>query len=325
MKVRLVGFASAALAISASLVGCGSSDTKVASGSSGGDGGSGGSAACVIAPRAAASLPQVSASGKSAKAVVTAIDAILAAQTPPTAPAKRTYSAKNLDASLLSAPVGTDGYGAPFDLEIDGQKRVKVNLDRPSQLAQNLFDALAGAGVAECNDPAHGQFIAAVDFRADVARSQIELENNSEYRLPPEPNVVVDANAAGPVLDAFRAAKITECEAASSLFFVCNTESSVPGCSVQKLDLDKVGDSELVYTCTPRSSETPRQLDAADSEKIWKALLGAAKAAGYQPDEGTLDNANVINASYFQFDGNKLGMTIVVTNATPPPPVPQAP
>ncbi len=80
----------------------------------------------------------------------------------------------------------------------------------------------------------------------------------------------------------------------------------------------------LVYTCQPESVPAPHPLDAADSSAFWKAILAAGNAAGYHPDHGTVDQATVVNASFFQFDGETLGFTFTADDVTPPPP-PNAP
>ena len=40
----------------------------------------------------------------------------------------------------------------------------------------------------------------------------------------------------------------------------------------------------------------------------------------FKPLDGTPAQATVVNASYFRWDGSNLGFTLVMDNATPPPP-----
>jgi hypothetical protein len=273
----------------------------------------------VVAPRPTAALPHVSATGDATRAVVRAIDAILAAQTPPVARGTALYETAELDCGDVSSPMG-GGYQCSFDLRVDGGTVVSVKLTAPSSLAKNLFDALAAAGTKECSDLAHGDFLRLANVKIALPSSTLDLDDGSSYAIPPAPNVTVDGKAASDLLAAMQTAAMTDCDAASRPFLVCNTAGGAPACGFMLRSLDDVGSSKLLYTCNPRGTGAPKQLATADSARLWSAILAAASAGGYKPLNGTVAQATVVNASYFQYDGKQLGFTLTMDDATPPGP-----
>jgi len=304
----------------ASLTACSSSTSDGAGGGGGGPGQGGG--ACIVAPRAQSSLPHATAAGDAATAVARALDAIVAAQTPAVAKATLSYTSTKLDCGDLSTPEpDSNGFGCTFDLAVDGAPPIAVTTPRPSALAKDLYGALAGAGAKECNDFAHGDFIHAANVKVVIGAATIDLDDASSYSPPTEPNVVVDAASAAPVLDAMTSAQIADCDTSARVFFVCTAMSGPPTCSYTRESLEDIGGSRLLYTCLPKGNTSPpTKLDAARSKAVWDALLGAAGTAGYKPLNGTLQQTTVVNARWFQFDGTKLGFDLTADDATPPGP-----
>lgn len=83
-----------------------------------------------------------------------------------------------------------------------------------------------------------------------------------------------------------------------------------------------VDGSVLAFACLPHGSDPAIQLDADAPLIIWQAILNAAKASGYQPLNGTLEETTVTKASFFSWDGKTLGFSLTADNATPPPGAP---
>jgi hypothetical protein len=282
-----------------------------------------------LASPSSSRLPHVEATGTKAAAVIAAIDAILAAQSPPVKTGNGAYVLKSLDCHDLwvEGPDFVDGYSCNFSLELGHETPVKIEESAPSKLAQTLFDALRGAGSTNCNDMAHGDFIRLENV--SVSASHIEFDDASTYETAFAPNLRVQGAQAQSVIDALAHASLDDCNSSRKLALVCHAFAAgdAPTCSYDWADLTKVGTSELLYACGPASGMRSEggTLDAKGSQAVWSAILAAAKAAAFKPLEGTIAQTTILNASYFSWDGETLGLTLVTDDATPPPTPPSAP
>lgn len=289
-------------------------------------------ATCVVAPRANDALPHVTASGTEAAAVVHAIDSILRLNTPSIEPAKQSYVADTVVCENVTAatPNRATGYGCSLALAVDGGPAVAVDVPSPSKLAQDLYAALQSAGGSKCIDYAHGEFIRAKNFAANISASSstANWDDVSNYSSPSSPNVVVDGASASGILSSFSNAKVADCDPSARAFVICTADQGTPSCSVLRDTLTDVSGSKLVYTCNPQGGEPQPAvaLSDGDSRAVWAAITAAASAVNFAPLNGTIAQATVLNARYFQFDGVKLGFNLTLDDASaPPPPPPTAP
>ena len=299
---------------------CGGNVSSESSGGGGssGTGGSGGSAACerIAAPQKA-TPQQGSASGSQGQAVIGALAEVFAAQSPPIVVGP-SYSMGTLSASNLWAPDATPGYHASVVLDLGGGTTAEATA--ADALAQSLFETLSQAGTHNCDDPAHGEFIRLSNVNVDVPAGKIDFDDVSSYAPPLAPDLLVKGAAAKGVLDAFATAGIVDCDAGKKVFLVCNKFGDSPSCGYDVIHLDLVDGSELINACTPATVDPGPALTNEGSVALWNAMIAAAKSADVSPPNGTLDQATVINAGYFQWDGETLGCHFVVDTVTPPGP-----
>ncbi len=276
----------------------------------------GGTGACeTIKASPTPQLPHVSVSGTKVTAITQSLDAIFASQSPPIA-AGSAYAIPNLDCADVEPPMGTSGYACTFEIRIAGAQPIAVTLAQPSTLAQTLFEALTAAGAATC-DLSFGPHVVLASMT--VSAGAVQFDDTSSYQAFPAPNVVAHGADAKSVIDAFSAAGIDDCDPTRTVFLVCNTLSGAPSCGTQWMPLVKLGSSEAIPVCAGSGATSPgATLAAAPSLAIWKAISAAATDAGFQPSNGTIAQATVVNARYFTWDGASLGFTLVMDDATPP-------
>jgi hypothetical protein len=328
------------------------------SGSSGGDASEGATdsaaptsdgaaTACVtIGPPQAVSLPHVEATGTQAQAVVSAVSAIFAAQAPPVDPGASSYSFSSVDCGDLSTPFES-GYQCSIALDSDGgtvnvEDSMSSGDGGAQPLAQNLYSALGAAGAMACQDPAHGDFIRLQDVAATA--SDLKFTDISKYDTVTAvwtPNLVVQGADAAGVIAALAAAGIHDCDPSRFLSLVCSTSdpSTPAGCGYGFQPLVDVNGSYLNDTCdpdvpvdagcVPGTSDdgggcvvdpfSLTQLGASQAAAIWGSILTAAKDAGFQPLNGTVAQATVLNAAAFTWDGTTLRFNLTVDDAVPPP------
>ncbi len=267
-------------------------------------------------------LPHVTGSATDATRVASAIDAIVAADAPSQKAATTSYALKTLDCSDVETPEqGPNGGGWTCSLAvaIDGAAPVTIEDKQASARSKELHDALTAAGAKECNDLAHGNFVRLANVTVGVSTPALAFDDASNDHLPPDPNVVATGSAATDVVAAMKGAAIDDCNVTSKAFVVCTAMGGPPTCSYERQNLDTVAGSALVPACMPGETTAGGNVDAGASKTLWSALLGAAKSAGYKPLNGTLDQATVVNASFFSWDGTTLGLTLTVDDAAPPP------
>jgi hypothetical protein len=316
--LRLPRFA--ALIACACLVACGTHSGPVRAG---------GSSCVTVGPAPTSQLPQGIVSGANATAVIAALRAIFAAQTPPVSPGAA-YSLASLACGDIAVP-GDTGVSCSLTLGADGGSQIDVSDIASSAsgttdagattLAQDLFNALATAVSMPCVDP-HGVHVQLQ--HVSVTANEVRFDDASNYGIFDAPNIHVGGPDAQALLDAFAAAGIDDCDPTRNLFIVCNTESGVPGCGHQWLSLATVGASELVPVCGPGGgTESEPPFDDATSLAIWTAMLKAASDTGFQPSNGTIAQTTIINADYFTWDGTTLAFLLVLDDPIPPlPPTP---
>lgn len=293
---------------------CGSS---ASSAPAGGDA-TGASGRCeTLAPNPAPALPHVDRGEADARAVKSALDAILAAQSPPMVPVAAGDTIPSLTCSDLATPED-GGLGCAFAIARGAAPAVDVTTPRPSPLAKTLYDALASAGVGACEDIAHGAFERVANLTVD--ERSLHFDDVSTHAALPEPNLTVEGAPAKDVVDAIAAGGVDDCDGTRTLFLVCNRSGGAPACGASYLPLDDVGGSALLYVCNPRANAKGPTPDAASSKRIWDAILAAAKDRSFAPLTGTLDEATVINARTFRWDGERLSLHLVVDRAVAPPP-----
>jgi hypothetical protein len=327
-----LGFRIALSLVSVTLFACSSA---IGSGDGSADGGNskdagGDAAVCrTVASPSSSRLPHVDATGAKAASVIAAIDAIAGAQMPPVKADNGGYVLPSLDCHDLwvEGPDFVDGYSCEFSLDLGDEPPVKVEASAPSKLAQTLFDALRGAGSSSCDDMAHGDFIHLEKVR--VTANHVEFDDASTYETVFAPNLRVQGVEAQAVMDALAGAGLDDCDPRRKLALACHAFAAedAPTCSYDWADLTTVGTSELLYACGPASGARSAggNLDTKASQAVWNAILAAAKVADFKPLEGTIAQTTIVNASYFSWNGQTLGLTLVTDDATPPPAPPSAP
>jgi len=278
--------------------------------------------ACTFGAALTGRLPHVHATGAQAQQVVHVLEEILAAQQPPLPTDRHQYALPAVSCLIGSGgPVTPKGTSCLLTLTT-GDTTTEVRVESSSPLAQELYDAIAAAGAVECQDPAHGEFLRLQAVQVDGNSNDVQFDDHSNYALPPTPNVVVEGAAADAVLTVARDADIDDCTDSSKLFLVCNGLGQAPVCSYVRHRLHDVAGSALVNICLPEPVDDPIQLSAEQAAAMWDAILAAARSSGYVPEDGPLEKTNVINASYFAWDGHRLSFQLVTGTATPPPPPP---
>jgi hypothetical protein len=289
----------------------------------GGDSQSGGGGDCqTLAPPPGEELPHVSVTGTTATAITQALDAIFASQTPPISPGQ-TYSIPTLDCRSAENPSGTSVL-CTMEVAIGGGEPIPVRMSEASSaLALDLLEAFLAADLA-CAD-AHGLNIHIKNM--SVSPEAVEYDDRTKLDVFPPPNVVVRGMAAQNVVDAVAAAGINECGSDDGkVRFVCDTLGDGLSCSFIWWPTEKVGSSELIQVCGAMGpSLDPNDLlpvPAAASPALWQSILAAAEEAGYQPLNGTLAEATVLNADFFRWNGSSLGFRVIVDNiqGSPQPP-----
>jgi hypothetical protein len=287
------------------ITGCG---TSGASEDSGADHGG---TCTTVGPGPQSKRVHVDATGESARAVLRAISAVLAAQTPPV-PASASYALSSLVCSEVSEPGADSGLACTLVMN-DG---ATVTTPPSSTVAEGLDDSLHAAGAAQCVDP-HGTFTRLADVTVDDESAHFDDITNYDVAL--EPNVTFPNAESKAVIQALAAAGFSDCDPSRSVLFVCNTLSGAPGCGYSWSALTNVDGSYNRNVCGPSPSFPGAQLTAPQSLDLWRALIAGAKAANFAPSRGTIEEANVINARGFRWDGTNLRMLLVADNATPPP------
>jgi hypothetical protein len=267
---------------------------------------------CVFGPPAAPHLPHVAASDDKAKAVEQALAAVFADQQ---VAIGETYTLPKLDCGEVTFP------GSEHGLECHVSLASVMVLDVNAPLAQPLHDALVGAGGTDCDDFAHGTFLHLQSVSVNGSAHEVQFDDGSNYALPPEPNVTVSGTVADSLIAAARAAAIDDCAENAKVLLVCNQFGGAPECGYVRHPLHEIAGSRLVYTCLPDPVDPSTPLSAADAAALWRDILAAAQAAGYQPEDGgALSATTVINASYFRWDGHALSFQLVAGTVQPPPP-----
>jgi hypothetical protein len=275
-------------------------------GTAGGSGGLAGSGACVIAPPAAVQLPHVDATGAKAADVVNTLAAILSSQMPAISPGQM-YQIDTLDC----------GGGCAFQVKVDGGQSMKVSLGQASPLAQTLYDALAAAGAVPCGgDGKSGPSVNVANLTATP--DQLHFDDVSHDTPLPAPEVVATGSAAQDLVAAFAAAAINDCDPSRKVFVTCNNLSGRPSCAYQATPLQKVGSSWLLNSCTGSNTTMSQVLGPDPSQAMWRAILAAAGAGGFQPKRGTLEQTNSVDARYFTWDGASLGFTLATSTLAQP-------
>ncbi|MEA2699455.1 MAG: hypothetical protein QOI66_3726 [Myxococcales bacterium] len=275
-------------------------------GASGGSGGIDGNAACVIPPPAAVQLPHVDATGTKAADVVNALVAILSSQMPAISPGQM-YRIDTLGC----------GGGCAFQVQIDGGPSMKVSIGQASPLAQTLYDALAAAGAVPCGgDGKSGPSVNVANLTATT--DQLHFDDVSHDAPLPAPEVVATGSAAQGVVAAFAAAAVNDCDPSRKVFVTCNNLSGRPSCAYQATPLEKVGSSWLRNICQGANTTMPHVLGPDPSLAMWRAILAAAQAGGFQPTRGTLEQTNSVDARYFTWDGVSLGFSLGTSTLAQP-------
>lgn len=249
--------------------------------------------------------------------MIGALAEIFAAQSPAVVVGP-TYSLTTLSAGNVWSPAGTPGYSASALVDLGGGQTAGATAE--DALAQKLFETLTQTGTHNCDDPAHGELIRLTNVNVDVAAAKIDFDDVSSFAPPIAPDMFVKGDAAKGVLDAFATAGIVDCDAGKKVFVVCNKFGPTPSCGYDVTHLDLVDGSELINACTPATVDPGPTLTSEGSDALWTSLIAAAKSAGITPSNGTLDQATVVNAGYFQWDGVTLGCHFVVDAVTPPGP-----
>jgi hypothetical protein len=256
--------------------------------------------------------------GAQGKAVVSALGELLGAQQPPVPEGTRTYAMQTITCSTVFTPAA-DGSNCSLDVSIDGGASLAIGT-RDRALAVSLFSALADAGAVACNDLAHGDFLHLSNVAIDIASGTVEFDDASKFSLPPSPNVRASGPEGARVVAAMEAASINDCDPSRTVFIVCNQFSESPACSTTFFPFENVGGSELVGACLPQPAVGPTiQLGASEALTLWNAIVGAAAASGFTPLNGTIEQATIINARYFTWDGASVGFLLTADNPTPPP------
>jgi hypothetical protein len=266
----------------------------------------------------------VTVSGANAAAIMQALDAIFASQTPPVSPGTA-YSLPSLDCSDIAVP-GDSGFECLLALGADGGSQIEVSDITASavgatdggedtdaggsMLAQNLFNALAAAVSMPCVDP-HGVHIQLQNV--SVTANEIQFDDASNYATFDAPNILVRGPDAQGVISAFAAAGVDDCDPTRNLFIVCNAlGGAAPSCGHEWMTLATVGASILESVCGPGGGTEPEPpFDAPTSLAIWNAIIKAASDAGFEPMNGTIAQTTVINADYFTWDGTTLAFLLV--------------
>lgn len=271
-----------------------------------------------IAPPSCARLPHVTAAGAKAATIVKALDAILTAQTPPIRPGRRYSMTEVICGNLYVSMGGAQGHYCSLQVRINGGRVHKIGLEAPSDLAKDLFDALADSGAMTCDDMGHQYRIALK--KVELSATRVQYDDASTYGTVPAPNVVVHGRDAKHIIRALAEAGIDDCDPMRKLALICNRFSGEPSCGVNWIPLERVGSSELLMACGAASGLPQPGGDISDAASlaIWNSILAGAAKAGYRPPSGTINQTTVINALWFSWDGAELGLTLTTGN-TPLP------
>jgi hypothetical protein len=168
--------------------------------------------------------------------------------------------------------------GPNIDVSIGG-------LNRPdSARAHELFDALHAAGAQLELDK-----VARIRVRRlNVAKAKVVFDDEANIRRRPRPNVELQAEAAGRIIDAMSAAQITEDD--GSLLLLCDRPSS------------------RAPTCSAFRGEAPAAvLDPAPSAELWNAFMAVRPA-----DMSPVENVTKLGASHFTHDGARLRFVLTL-------------
>jgi hypothetical protein len=266
-----------------------------------------------VAPPPRQDLPRVTVGGPEAAEIIRALETALASSS---IAVGSSYEIEQLDCSNVSTPQA-EAVSCLFDVKVDGGQSVAIDTGDAVSAAQAIFDAFTGAGAMPCID-AHRDSISLREL--SVAQGAVEFADASIYSKQPAPNVNVTGSTARGLVDAFKSAGIDDCNPERRVFLACHT---VTGggveCGYQLHPVVQVEDSWLQDTCRLQPVEPGGVLDGAQSLQLWGALLAAAKASNYQPLNGTLDEASVVNASTFSWDGEELSFSFTADNPGLPP------
>ncbi len=255
-------------------------------------------------------------SGGQAQAAIDALAAIFAAQSP-AIEVGPTYGILQLNIENLWVPDATPGFSGTVVVDAGGGTTVEAAAS-PEQ-AEGLFNALLTAGAKNCDDPAHGAFLHLVAMTVKTDAVTMEFDDLSNDTALPAPDLSVKGDVAKGVLDAFATAGIVDCDPSRKTQLVCNKLEPAPACGYSAVELDEVNGEYLLHACAPSAVDGGPVLTDAASAALWNALLAAAKSAGVQPLTGTIDEATVLNASFFRWDGETLGCRFVADHVELPP------
>lgn len=279
-----------------------------------------GDGACTaIGPPVGAALPRVASAGAPATTVASEIAALLAARESPIALGAQTIAMQNLFCSKTFTPLGA-GATCSLDVSIDGGAPVEIGTPSPD-LAESLFGALIDGGASACQDFAHRDSLHLSHVVINLSKGSLEFDDASQYSLPPSPNVRASGAEAAAVVAAMESANINDCDPSRTAFVVCNKQAETPACSTTFFPLEQVGESALVNICLPPLADAATvQLGAPEALTLWNAISGAAAASGYAPLHGTIEQATIINAKHFTWDGTSVGFLLTADNPVVPPP-----
>lgn len=266
-----------------------------------------------VAPPPRQDLPRVTVGDPEASEIIGALETALAARS---VAVGSSYEIGQLDCSNVSTPQA-EAVSCLFDVKVDGGQPVEVDTADAGSTAQALFDAFTSAGVMPCID-SHRDSIGLRDL--SIAQGVVEFADASIYSKQPAPNLNVTGSTARGLLDALESAGIDDCNPERRVFLACHTVTGGGAeCGYQLHPVVEVGNSWLQDTCRLQPVEPGGVLDGTQSLQLWGALLAAAKAGNYQPPNGTLDEASVVNASTFGWDGEELGFVFTADNPGLPP------
>lgn len=275
--------------------------------------------ACTIAPPPKSKLPHIKANGPKAAAIVEALDKLLATQDPPILPQKK-YEIPSMICQNLYEHGGANvgGYACSFQIQVEGAGTRNIDVYPPSKLAQSLYETFVASGVKACDDLVHQERMRLQNVF--LRSSSVQYDDSSIYIPQHTPNVVARGTDATNVVKAFAEAGIKDCDPTRKIYLVCNAFTGSPSCFFEWLDVERVGDSDLIMACGPQSGlpEPGAVLSSAASATAWNSILNAAKNAGYQPLSGTLEQVNVINVSWLRWDGSELGFTLLADQTSVP-------
>jgi hypothetical protein len=159
-----------------------------------------------------------------------------------------------------------------------------------------------------------------------VSADEVKFGDASILDVIESPNLVVHGESAQRIVDAFAAAGLSDCDRTRKLFLVCGTnDAGEASCGSTWQSVVPYGSATLQSQgeCgpTPGGGAGPTLTNEA-ALRVWQAILTGAEDAGYQPEDGPIAEMDVINATFFQWDGSSLGFRFYAgkTPPTPPPP-----